>query len=147
MDFVAKLSGFSGINIKWHNAKRKEKANMRSKTRCAEDICKYCGKPLEVMKLAICFGSGKEKIVRLTCPCVIEKQKQDAQKRKLQEIRQVLQDRGFETGKYAKMTFDNFSDSHLGSGAIEAAEGYMRSIKLTQRNWLYLYTCRALSKR
>lgn len=112
---------------------------MQSKTPCSEDICKHCGNPLQVVKLAICFGSRKERIVRLTCPCVIEKQKRDEKKRKQQEMIQILRQRGFESGRYAKMTFNNVSRSHMGSDVIEAVKGYMGSIELDQRNWLYLY--------
>ena len=115
---------------------RKEKANMGSKTPCSENICKYCGKPLEVMKLS--FGR-KERVVRMTCPCVIEKQKRDEQKRKQQEMIQVLRQRGFESGRYARMTFDNVSRGHMGNDVIEAVKGYMRSIKPGHRNWLYLH--------
>ena len=104
---------------------------------CSEDICKYCGRPLEVIKLAISFGSRKERIVRLTCPCVIEKRKQNDQKRKRHEMLQILQELGFESGRFAEMTFDNFC--HMGSDAIEAVTSYMRSMELNQRNWLYLY--------
>jgi len=91
------------------------------------------------MKLAISFGSRKERIVRLTCPCAIEKQKQDDQKRRQQEMMQILRQRGFESGRYAKMTFDNVSPIHMGSDVIEAVKGYMRSMQLNHRNWLYLY--------
>jgi len=91
------------------------------------------------MKLAISFGSRKERIVRLRCPCVIEKQKQEEQNRKQQEMRELLRQRGFESGRYARMTFKNLSCSHVGSDVIEAVKGYMRSIKLKHRNWLYLY--------
>ena len=109
---------------------------MGSKTPYSEDICKYCGKPLEVMTLS--FGR-KKRGVRLTCPCVIEKQKRDEQKRKQQEMIQLLWQRGFESGRYAKMTFGNLSCSHVGSDVIEAVKGYMRSSKPSQPNWLYLY--------
>lgn len=112
---------------------------MGSKTQCTEDICKYCGKPLEVIKLAISFGSKKERIVRLTCPCVIEKHRQGEQKRKQQEMIQLLRQRGFESGRYARMTFEDLSLSHMGSDVIEALKAYMRSIKPNQPNWLYLY--------
>ena len=110
---------------------------MDSKTLCNEEVCKYCGKPFEVMKLS--FGSRTERIVRLTCPCVIEKQKQDEQKTKHQEMIQILRQRGFESGRYAGMTLGTVSWSHMGSDVIEAVKGYMGSINLDQRNWLYLY--------
>jgi DNA replication protein DnaC len=112
---------------------------MGSKTPCKEDICKYCGRPLEVIKLAISFGRRKERIVHPTCPCVIEKQKQDEQNRKRQAMLQLLRQRGFESGRYARMTFKDLSWSHMGSDVIEAVKGYMRSIKPEQPNWLYLY--------
>ena len=112
---------------------------MALKTQCSEEICEYCGQRLEVMKLALGFGSRKEMIVRLPCACVIERQKQDEQKRKQQEMMWVLRDRGFESGRYARMSFANLSDSHMGRDVIEALEGYMRSMQLKHRNWLYLY--------
>lgn len=112
---------------------------MGSKTQTSEEICKYCGKPLEVMRLAVCFGSRKEMIVRLTCKCVMEKQMQDEEKRKRQEMIEILRQRGFDSGRYGKMTFDSLSFSKLGDTVIEAVRGYIRSIELNDRNWLYLY--------
>jgi DNA replication protein DnaC len=52
---------------------------------------------------------------------------------------QILRDRGFESGRYAKMTFESLSFSHMGSDVIEAVKGYMGSMELNRRNWLYLY--------
>ena len=112
---------------------------MSSKTQCTKGMCKYCGKPLEVMKLAVSSGSREERIVRLTCPCVIEKRKQDEQKRKQQEMIQILRERGFESGRYARMTFESLSCCHMGGDVIESVKGYMRSMELNRRNWLYLY--------
>ena len=108
---------------------------MRVKTPSSENTCKYCGSQIEVIKLS--YGRGKERIVSAMCPCVIEKQKQDKKKKKRQAMKRILQQQGFESGRFAEMTFDNFS--HTDANVIEAVKDYSRSVKLNHRNWLYLY--------
>jgi len=112
---------------------------MALKRRYREEICKDCGRRRERMKLVLDACSRKEIVVRLPCACLIEKHKQEEQKTKQQEMMRILRDRGFESGRYAQMSFAGLSDAHLGGDVMEGLDAYMRSIQLKQRNWLYLY--------
>jgi len=100
-----------------------------------ENKCQYCGSPIEVIKLS--YGRGKEKIVSAMCPCIIEKQKHEKKRKKRQTMMRILQQQGFESGRFAEMTFNNFYQAD--ADVVEAVKDYSRSVKLNQRNWLYLY--------
>jgi len=55
----------------------------------------------------------------------------------------LLQRRGFQSGKYARMTFGSWRDHPI---ILETVEAYMESLELKDRNWLYLYGKNGLGK-
>ena len=99
-------------------------------------LCEYCGKELEVMKFKLPW---KTMTIVPACECVFEMRKQQKQAEKKWEMMEILKRRGFQSGKYARMTFDNFDNDKLFTDVIASVSDYMNSVNFAKRNWLYLY--------
>lgn len=110
-------------------------------------LCKYCSKPLEVMKVQIPFRAGKEISITLTCECVTERQKKLEREYQRREMMQVLHSQGFQSGKYARMTFSSWRNHNVGMKVIiTTALDYVHCVDFDNQNWLYLYGDNGLGK-
>ncbi len=105
----------------------------------APKVCGYCGKRLEVFKWKAPLMAGKQISITRMCKCVRQKKRRQRQKIQFQDRLRVLKERGFQTGKYARMTVKNFRNGNVGGNVIETADEYVKSVNLNHRNWLYMY--------
>ncbi len=102
-------------------------------------ICKYCGKRLEVFKRKASDGARRQLTITLMCECVRQEKKRQQKRCQVQNMMHILAIRGFQTGKYARMTMENWRNVNMGVNVIEQAEEYIDSLSLNNRNWLYMY--------
>lgn len=102
-------------------------------------LCENCGKQLKVVKMR--FGSDRQ--ITLPCECVIKQRQRQERQTQRQQMLELLQRRGFQSGKYARMTFASWCDHPI---ILKTAEAYMDSLELKNRNWLYLYGENGLGK-
>jgi len=110
-------------------------------------LCKYCGKELIMMKIKMPFGEKKEKFFTATCECVIAKRKKQDEENQKQKIILLLKKNGFETGKYSKMTFNNWKNkTTTATDVSNKATDYINFLALNKRNWLYLFGDYGLGK-
>ncbi len=102
-------------------------------------VCPNCGQALEVLKRKIPFVTGRQISVTLMCECVRQAKERQHKQCQVQNMRRILAKRGFETGKYARMTLANWRNGNVGANVIAKAKEYVDGVTLNHRNWLYMY--------
>ncbi len=123
------------------------RADMTERTRDSEEAsvlesescCGYCGKPLYEEKIKLPFGRKRELSVILPCECQMKREARLRREERVQKMTRILMNRGFQSGKYARMTLRGWQNRPVGVNVVKKALDYIETTTFTGRNWLYLH--------